>query len=267
MLGNQVELWETMLALIKIGAVIMPTTTAVGPDDLVDRIARGRRPRPSSATPPTPPSSTGIQATYRSWSSSVGDAAGRLARALGGVRPGARRPVPHPGNATDDRLLLYFTSGTTSRPKLVEHTHRSYPVGHLSTMYWLGLRPGDVHLNISSPGLGQARLVELLRAVAGRGDGARLQLRAVRRGRAARAAPHARASPRFCAPPTVWRMLINADLSGGAAGRCARRSAPGEPLNPEVIAQVERHWGLTIRDGFGQTETTAVRRPTRPASR
>ncbi len=48
--------------------------------------------------------------------------------------------------------MLYFTSGTTARPKLVEHTHTSYPVGHLATMYWIGLKPGDVHLNISSPG-------------------------------------------------------------------------------------------------------------------
>ena len=61
-------------------------------------------------------------------------------------------PLPHPGTAPGDPLLLYFTSGTTARPKLVEHTQVSYPVGHLSTAYWLGLRPGDKHLNLSSPG-------------------------------------------------------------------------------------------------------------------
>ena len=49
-------------------------------------------------------------------------------------------------------MLLYFTSGTTAKPKLVRHSQRSYPVGGLSTMYWLGLQPGDIHLNISSPG-------------------------------------------------------------------------------------------------------------------
>ena len=61
-------------------------------------------------------------------------------------------PVPEVDTAADDSLLLYFTSGTTSQPKLVEHTQVSYPVGHLSTMYWIGLQPGDVHLNVSSPG-------------------------------------------------------------------------------------------------------------------
>jgi acetyl-CoA synthetase len=51
-----------------------------------------------------------------------------------------------------DPMMLYFTSGTTAKPKLVMHTHQSYPVGHLSTMYWLGVKPGDRHWNISSPG-------------------------------------------------------------------------------------------------------------------
>ena len=54
--------------------------------------------------------------------------------------------------AATDPLLWYFTSGTTSKPKLVQHNQVSYPLGHLTTMFFLGLRPGDVHLNISSPG-------------------------------------------------------------------------------------------------------------------
>ena len=60
--------------------------------------------------------------------------------------------VPDGETRATDPLLLYFTSGTTAKPKLVLHSHQSYPVGHLSTMYWLGVKPGDVHLNISSPG-------------------------------------------------------------------------------------------------------------------
>jgi len=177
--------------------------------------------------------------------------------------------LEHPGTGPGDPLLLYFTSGTTSRPKLVEHTQVSYPVGHLSTMYWLGLRPGDVHVNISSPGwakhawscffapwIAEATVVVLDYR---RFDPAVL-LAVLREQRVTS----------FCAPPTVWRMLINADL-GARPPRLRELVAAGEPLNPEVIDRVQRAWGLTIRDGFGQTETTAQvgnppETPVRPGS-
>lgn len=252
MLGNQVELWESMLALIRLGAVIMPTTTAVGPAELVDRLARGDA-RAVVCNAADAAKFDEVPGDYLRVA--VGEAPEAWASyAAAFATPAA--PVPHPRNASDDRLLLYFTSGTTSRPKLVEHTHTSYPVGHLSTMYWLGLQPGDVHLNISSPGwakhawsnffapwLAEATVFVYNYA---RFDAAALlgQIRS-------------EGVTTFCAPPTVWRMLINADLSGGK-GALREAIAAGEPLNPEVISQVERHWGLTIRDGFGQTEMTAA---------
>jgi acetyl-CoA synthetase len=251
MLGNQVELWESMLAVQKLGAVIMPTTTALGPADLVDRIERGGA-RHVVANAADAAKFERVPGDYTRIA--VGDAApGWLPYADAAGADDA--PPGHPGTGPDDPLLLYFTSGTTSRPKLVEHTQVSYPVGHLSTMYWLGLQPGDVHLNISSPGWAKhawscffapwiaeatvylynysrfdpAALLERIRA-----DGITT----------------------FCAPPTVWRMLIKADLSGGP-GAIREAVAAGEPLNPEVIEQVKAKWGLTIRDGYGQTETTA----------
>lgn len=252
MLGNQVELWESMLALIRLGAVIMPTTTAVGPAELVDRLARGNA---RAVVCNAADAAKFDEVPGDHLRVAVGDATeGWSPYAAAFATPAA--PVPHPGNASDDRLLLYFTSGTTSRPKLVEHTHTSYPVGHLSTMYWLGLQPGDVHLNISSPGwakhawsnffapwLAEATVFVYNYA---RFDAAALlgQIRG-------------EGVTTFCAPPTVWRMLINADLSGGK-GALREAIAAGEPLNPEVISQVEKHWGLTIRDGFGQTEMTAA---------
>ncbi len=251
MLGNQVELWETMLAIMKLGAVIMPTTTAVGPGDLTDRITRG-----DAKFVICNPSDTGkfgsVPGDYGRFS--VGPAGDgwsdlRAAYDLGDVT------VEHPDTAPGDRLLLYFTSGTTSRPKLVEHTHASYPIGHLTTMYWLGLEPGDVHLNISSPGWAKhawscffapwiAEATVLVYNYA-RFDAAALLTQLRERG-----------VTTFCAPPTVWRMLINADLSAGP-GALREVIGAGEPLNPEVIAQVRRHWGLSLRDGYGQTETTA----------
>ncbi len=254
MLGNQIELWETMLAIMKLGAVIMPTTTAVGPSDLVDRIQRGDarhvicNPADAAKFEQVPGDYTRIcvgsdEGTTDGWLDL------RRAQELGDVT------VDHPGTAPDDRLLLYFTSGTTSRPKLVEHTQVSYPVGHLSTMYWLGLQPGDVHLNISSPGWAKhawscffapwiaEATIFLYNYTRFDAPGLLKQLRE-------------QEVTSFCAPPTVWRMLINADLSGGP-GTLREVIGAGEPLNPEVVEQVRKHWGLTLRDGYGQTEMTA----------
>ncbi|MGY1712186.1 AMP-binding protein [Geodermatophilus sp. SYSU D00758] len=250
MLGNQVELWESMLAVVKLGAVILPTTTALGPADLTDRVARG---------------GAGYVVCNPADTAKFADVPGDYDRiSVGPVEGWAdlhegyaleAGPAPHPGTAPDDPLLLYFTSGTTSRPKLVEHTQVSYPVGHLTTAYWLGLQPGDVHLNVSSPGwakhawscffapwIAEATVFQYAYT---RLDPAVLLDRIREHGVTS-----------FCAPPTVWRMLVNADLSGGP-GALREVIGAGEPLNPEVIEQVRRAWGLTVRDGYGQTETTA----------
>ena len=252
MLGNQVELWESMLAVMKLGAVIIPATTALGPHDLADRVGRG---------------AVRHVITNADEVDKFADIPGNFVRIAIGDAPAPWRPYrladtvatpPWPGIKTcaDDPMLVYFTSGTTRRPKLVEHTHRSYPVGHLSTMYFLGLGPGDVHLNISSPGWAKHAwssfftpwIAESTILVYNytRFDAHRF-LRVLRRANVTS----------LCAPPTVWRMLIQANLGTRPAALRQAVSA-GEPLNPEVIAHVEQHWGVTIRDGFGQTETTAL---------
>ena len=153
-----------------------------------------------------------------------------------------------------DPLLLYFTSGTTARPKLVLHSHQSYPVGHLATMYWIGLEPGDIHLNISSPGWAKHAYSCFF---APWNAGATVFILNQPRFNAP-ALLDALASHRittFCAPPTVWRMLIQEDLKSRKVALREVLSA-GEPCNPEVIEQVRAAWGLTIREGYGQTETT-----------
>jgi acetyl-CoA synthetase len=166
--------------------------------------------------------------------------------------------LPAEPTRASDPLLLYFTSGTTSKPKLVLHTHASYPVGHLSTMFWLGLRPGDVHLNISSAGWAKHAWSCLF---APWNAGACVFIHNTPRFSAtALLETLARCQvTSLCAPPTVWRMLIQEDLAGWKP-RLALRSTvgAGEPLNPEIIEQVRKAWGLQLRDGYGQTETTAM---------
>ena len=252
MLGNQVELWDSMLAIMKLGAVILPTTTALGTADLIDRMQRGGVRHVIAAAADVdkfddvPGDFTRIR--VGAGTSDWADFADAFAE------PAA--PLPHPQTAPHDPLLLYFTSGTTNRPKLVEHSQVSYPVGHLSTMYWLGLRTGDIHLAISSPGWAKHAwscffapwIAEATIFVYnyGRFDAVRLTQK-IRD-------EHVTS---FCAPPTVWRMLIQSDLSAGR-GDLREAISAGEPLNPEVISQIRRQWGLTIRDGYGQTEMTAV---------
>ncbi|MEU6838119.1 AMP-binding protein [Streptomyces rubiginosohelvolus] len=249
MLGNQVELWETALAAMKLRAVVIPATPLLGPADLRDRVERGRvrhvlvRDADTAKFDEVPGRYTRIAvgeevAGWRSYA--------EAAEAPAGFTPGRETDA-------DEPLMLYFTSGTTASPKLVEHTHVSYPVGHLATMYWIGLKPGDVHLNISSPGWAKHAWSNLFAPWTAeatvfifnytRFDAGRLMAEMDRSGITS-----------FCAPPTVWRMLIQADLSRLATPP-REVVAAGEPLNPEVIETVRREWGVTIRDGFGQTET------------
>ncbi|PAN01122.1 AMP-dependent synthetase [Streptomyces sp. Alain-F2R5] len=250
MLGNQAELWETALAAMKLRAVVIPATPLLGPADLRDRVDRGRvrhvivRSGDTGKFADVPGDYTRI---------AVGGTAGPGWRPYEEVYTASDTFTPDGPTAADDPLMLYFTSGTTARPKLVEHTHVSYPVGHLATMYWIGLKPGDVHLNISSPGWAKhawSNLFAPWNAEATvflynytRFDATRLMAEMDRAG-----------VTTFCAPPTVWRMLIQADLAQLATPP-REVVAAGEPLNPEVIEQVRRVWGRTVRDGFGQTET------------
>jgi acetyl-CoA synthetase len=251
MLGNQVELWEAILAAMKLGAVIIPATTLLGVADLVDRVERGNA-RHVVAGSAEAAKFDAVPGDYTRVA--VGEPVdGWHVFADAYDEPPGFRPdgVTH----ASDPLLLYFTSGTTAKPKLVEHTHASYPVGHLSTMYWIGLQPGDVHLNISSPGWAKHAWSNVYAPW-----NAEATVLVVNQRRFDAKALLDRMTAcevtTFCAPPTVWRMLIQEEL-GAWSVPLREAVAAGEPLNPEVIEQVRRAWGITIRDGYGQTETTA----------
>jgi len=252
MLGNVVPLWEITLAAIKLGAVVSPATTLLSAADLSDRVQRGQM-RHVIADAAGAARFAEVPGDYTR-TLVGGSAAGWTDYAQADAAPAEF--VPDGPTRADDPLLLYFTSGTTAKPKMVLHTMASYPVGHLTTMYWLGLRPGDVHLNISSPGWGKHAWSSFY---APWNAGATIFV-----------LNQARFDARFtldtlvrcgvtslCAPPTVWRVLILEDLARWPV-KLNEVIGAGEPLNPEVIERVRAGWGLTLRDGYGQTESTCM---------
>ena len=251
MLGATPELWVTMLASMKLGLVLIPAMPQLGPADIADRLERG---------------AAKFLVAHGADAEKFADAGAGVERIAVGETPGGWRAYtdvlaspgrfqPDAPTPADDPMLLYFTSGTTARPKLVVHTHASYPIGHLSTMYGLGLKPGDVHFNISSPGwakhawssfFGPWNAGATIVALARRFDPREALDILVEHDVTV-----------FCAPPTVWRMLIQQPMKNWPV-KLRELNSAGEPLNPEVIEQVERAWGLAIRDSYGQTETTMM---------
>ncbi|MDB5978170.1 MAG: AMP-dependent synthetase [Nevskia sp.] len=252
MLSNRAELWEIMLAAIKLGAVLSPATTLLSEADVADRLDRGEI--------------KGIVADEDCLEKFPAAPDGRIRIVVGGAAGGWTVYMLHAEFSPEfqaegvtraqDPCVLYFTSGTTSKPKMVLHTQRSYPVGHLSTLYWLGLREGDIHLNISSPGWAKHAWSCLFAPWAvgatifiynqGRFDAGKTLSVIGRCG-----------VTTLCAPPTAWRSIILQDLSLHIVGLRELTSA-GEPLNPEVIERIRSAWGLHIREGYGQTESTAM---------
>jgi acetyl-CoA synthetase len=251
MLANQVELWDTILAAMKLGAILIPSTPMLGAADLRDRIDRGAakhvvvRDADVDKFDDVPGDYTRV---------AVGPATPDGWLDFADADSASSDFEPDGVTRADDTLLLYFTSGTTSKPKLVQHTHVSYPVGHLSTMYWIGLEPGDVHCNISSPGWAKHAWSNVFAPWCAEAtifiyNYSRFDADAMLKTLVDKNVTT------FCAPPTVWRMLIQADL-GRWTVPMRELVGAGEPLNPEVIEQVRDAWGLTIRDGFGQTESS-----------
>jgi acetyl-CoA synthetase len=252
MLGNVAPLWEVILATMKLGAVIIPASTLLQPADLVDRVSRGQVRHVITDASGAPK----FGSVPGDWTRIVvgGDAEGWHSYSSAFGFPGSF--APEGVTRAGDLLLLYFTSGTTALPKLVAHTQVSYPVGHLSTMYWVGIQPGDVHLNLSSPGWAKHAWSNVY---APWNAGATVLVLNYQRFSASSllGAFGSCGVSTFCAAPTVWRMLIQADLGAADVSSLRECVAAGEPLNPEVIEQVRKAWGITVRDGFGQTETTA----------
>jgi acetyl-CoA synthetase len=251
-LPNHVAMWEIMLAAIKVGAVVIPAGTLLTVEDLRDRLERGKA--RCIVTQP---------AQIEKYSSLSGD---YIRIVVGGEEKGwipYSRAYHHSPDFTPDGdtnannpLILYFTSGTTALPKLVLHTHQSYPVGHLATMFWIGILPNDIHFNISTPGWAKHAWSSFF---APWNAGATIFVHNYERFKAKRTLDVITRCgvTTMCAPPTVWRLFILEDLKSFPV-KLRELVSAGEPLNPEVIERVRAAWNITIRDGFGQTENVLL---------
>jgi acetyl-CoA synthetase len=252
MLGNTIPLWETMLATMKLGAVLVPATSQLSERDLQDRLDRGNVKHVVTDASSVPKFRAIVGSPTRIL---VGGEVEPGWLSFDYLYDGESTFKPEGETCASDPMLLYFTSGTTAKPKLVLHTHVSYPVGHLSTMYWIGCREGGTHFNISSPGWAKHAWSSVFAPWNAGATVVALDYRKFSASRALDVVRIAQATT-LCAPPTVWRLVVLEQL-GDRPPALEEIVSAGEPLNPEVIEKVRAAWGITIRDGYGQTETTA----------
>ena len=254
------EWYPAMIGMMKLGVVPMPATILCTPHDIEYRLNRAKAtvvimdlenaPKVEQvvASCPTVKHLVLIAGAKKGWISCDEEL----------PRMSSRFDAQEP-TRSDDPLLIYFTSGTVGPPKMVLHTQASYAIGHIITArFWHDLKPTDLHWALSDTGWAKAAFGKLFgqwtqgatvlqHDAVGRFD-PDLTLRIVEK--------HGVTS--FCAPPTAYRMMVLQDLTRYDFSELRHCTGAGEPLNPEVMKLWEDGTGLTIYDGYGQTETVLL---------
>lgn len=264
MLPRIPEWWETVLGLMKIGAVPIPCTTLLTAKDIQFRAevadVRGFITDAEGAAKfdavreqcPTIRFTVLVDASERpNWTN------------YRQITAHAASTYTGPKTKSDDPCLIYFTSGTVGYPKMVLHTQASYPIGHtITAKYWLDLHEDDLHWNLSEMGWAKAAWSNLFgpwtMGAAMFIQDARGKFNAIE----TLEMLNKYAISTLCAPPTAYRMLVldepMAYLKANPPKALRHCVGAGEPLNPEVIRAWQQNTGLTIRDGYGQTETVLI---------
>ena len=251
MLDVQIAAWEAILAAMKLGAVVVPLSATVSATDLKDVLCCGE---------------ISCVITADRFTDAFAAAAPRTTRICVGEKVSGwhgysdayaerRSFLPACDTSADDPLFIYLTAGTTARPKMVCHTHASYPIGALSAMYWSGLLPGDVHLDLAPPGSTAHAWSSLFGPFNAEATVVAMNVSADTSPRPLLDALDQQRVSSLCAPPAAWSMLVQHEP--GERPRALREACSiGAPLIPDVIERVRSAWGITVRDGYGQTETS-----------
>lgn len=259
-LKRRVEFWIAVLGLHKIGAVAIPATHMLTTHDIIYRNTRAdvkaiicvgedyvqQQIADAMAESPTlkvvisigPKVHEGFHDWQNEWQ-----------KAPEFVRPA------EPVNSNDDTMLLYFTSGTSGKPKMVAHDYL-YALGHLTTgVYWHNLKEDSIHITVADTGWAKAAWGKLYgQWLAGAAifvfDHEKFTadkiLRQIEKYRVTS----------FCAPPTVYRFMIHEDFNNYDLSSLKYCCTAGEALNPAVYDKFYERTGIRLMEGFGQTETT-----------
>jgi acyl-coenzyme A synthetase/AMP-(fatty) acid ligase len=262
-LGREIEWWEVFTAVLRMGAIISPGTTQLSSKDIAYRIDAAsatcvvtnsaNAAKIDSLADACPSLKNRLLVDSEAAEAAEADAWLSYRRCMADFDENFE-PV---ATRADEESMCYFTSGTTGYPKMTIHTH-SYAIGHQPTgHYWLNLKPTDLHWNISDTGWAKAAWSSYFGPWL---CGATLFIHNGVGFSAARTLQYLEKYPvtTMCGAPTIYRMLVLEDLSRYDFSSLRHCVGAGEPLNPEIIEVWKNATGITVRDGYGQTETAIL---------